>query len=553
MSALRDSLAGLRAVAANPDVRRLQLGYAGSSIGQWAASTAVVVYVFEAGGAGVVALSLALRMIPAALAAPLMGALADRYPRRRVMVASDCSRAVVVACVAVLIAVDAPLAVVIGVSALTAVLSTAFEPAKAAILPGLVRRPEELSAANVVASMIDSTSLLIGPALAGLLLAVTSVPVVLCFTVAGLLWSAILIGRIHEPARAPRNAAAGSPNLLRDAADGIRAVAGHPGVRLLVVLLAAQIAVDGALGVLSVAAAIDLLDMGESGLGVLNAASGAGALIGAGVAVFLVGRRRLAGPLALGMLLWGLPLVVLGVLPAVGVAVAMLALVGLGNTLLDVSAFTLLQRVAPEEVLGRVFGVFESLALLSVTAGALVSAPLISIAGIEVALIAAGLFLPVVVAFSWAKLMRVDAAAALQARAPELALLRGIDMFAPLPAATLEGLVQSLERRTIMAGQDVMRQGEPGDSFLVLASGKAEVLVDDRQIRIHEPGDGFGEIALLNDSPRTATVRALTDAEVLELPREPFLAAVTGHLRSREAADAVVGARLSFARPALAG
>jgi MFS family permease len=307
---LRESLAAFRAAARNPDVQRLQLAFAVSSTGQWAQSIAVTVFSFEAGGPGAVGLQLVLRMVPAALAAPFAGTLADRYPRRRIMVVSDLLRVAIVCAMAALVVVEAPYVLVLVASGLSGVVGTAFEPAKAALLPSLAREPDELTAANVVSSTIDSASLLAGPALGALLLAATSVEVVLGVTALGLCWSALIVSGIRggggvsaDKAGAPRR------GLVAETVDGARAVVGHPAIRLLVALAAAQLAVDGALGVLQVAAALDLLDMGRPGLGVLTAASGAGGLVGAALALGLVGRGRLAPSLALGMFLWGLPLV----------------------------------------------------------------------------------------------------------------------------------------------------------------------------------------------------------------------------------------------------
>jgi MFS family permease len=553
---VRESLTGMRAALTNPDLRRLQLAYLGSSIGQWAGSVAITVYAFRAAGAAGVGLQLVLRMLPAAIAAPFTSTLADRYARERVMVVSDLIRVAVAAGMAALVLAGADYLIVFAASGLSGVVATAFQPAKAALLPRLAREPDELTAANVVSSSIDSVSLFVGPALGGLLLAATSVQTVLLATAAALGWSALLVSRIRAPRAATRpddQELASVRGFLRDVVEGGRAVAHGREPRLLVGLIAAQTLVDGALTVLLVAAALDLLDMGPSGLGLLNSAAGIGGILGAVFAVSLVGRRRLSPVMALGLALWGVPIAVVGLLPAPGVALAMLAVVGVGNTLVDVAGYTLLQRAVPDEVLGRVFGILETMVLGSIALGGALAAVLVDAAGIEAALVVTGAFLPAVLALGWRGLSAIDARAAGLVSPAELALLRGVPIFAPLPPPALEELAARLRPIAAPAGSAIVEQGEAGDRFYVIASGEADVLVDGRVIRRQETGDWFGEIALLRDAPRTASVRARTDLELRALDRDEFLAAVTGHAPSARAADAAVSARLAWARPALAG
>jgi CRP-like cAMP-binding protein len=162
--------------------------------------------------------------------------------------------------------------------------------------------------------------------------------------------------------------------------------------------------------------------------------------------------------------------------------------------------------------------------------------------GERTALVAAGALLPVLAALSWRALQRVDETA----RRPghELDLLRAVPMFAPLPVATLEHLAASLTPVPVDAGEAVFRAGDSGDRFYLVADGEVEISLDGRAPEPLGSGGWFGEIALLRDVPRTATVTARTDSHLLALDREEFVAAVTGHPESAEAADAVIGARL---------
>jgi hypothetical protein len=162
--------------------------------------------------------------------------------------------------------------------------------------------------------------------------------------------------------------------------------------------------------------------------------------------------------------------------------------------------------------------------------------------GAHAALVVVGLWLPLVVAVAWNRLRAVDAAAVVHVR--ELGLLRAIPMFAPLAPPTIERLAANLLPVEVTAGTWIIREGERGDRFYVVDEGQVEVEIDGEAVRSQGPGSSFGEIALLRDVPRTASVRAATDVRLLALERDVFLSAVTGHTRSRAAAEAVVAERL---------
>jgi hypothetical protein len=284
-------------------------------------------------------------------------------------------------------------------------------------------------------------------------------------------------------------------------------------------------------------------------VGFLNSAVGVGGLLGALAAAALVGRKRLASDLGIGIFMWGLPIALVAAWPNEAFALVLLGLVGVGNTLVDVSGMTLLQRAAPEHVLARVFGVLESLILLTIGLGAIVAPALLSLVGTRGALILAGALLPVLVIPAWPRLAAIDRSAAVPVH--RIRLLQEVPIFAPLPAATLERLARELDEVDVSAGQIVFNKGDAGELFYVVDDGTVEVVADGKPPVVLQRGDFFGEIALLRDVPRTATVRAQTAARLYALSRDDFIPAVTGYAPSREAADKVIGLRLGPARAGL--
>ena len=303
--------------------------------------------------------------------------------------------------------------------------------------------------------------------------------------------------------------------------------------------------VAGALTVFTVVLAIDVLDLGNAGVGYLDCAFGVGGVLGGVAAVGLAGTRRLATAFAAGVLAWGVGVALLGATTSTAVALVLPAGVGIGNTVVDVAAVTLLQRSAADAT-WRGFGVLER-ALASLGIGSMLAPLAIHLLGVRAALVATGLVLPVVVVVSGRMLMALDAPD--PGMVHRASLMRQHPIFAPLAEGTLEQLARALEPVDAVAGAEVIRQGDDGDRVYLVVSGDLAVDVDGRPGEHLGPGDVFGEIALLRDVPRTATVRAAADSAMLTLGRDDFLAAVTGHPTSAAEADIVVATRLAALRP----
>ena len=540
----KDSLVAFAAVWRNPNLRWLELAWTASIVGQYAFLVAVSVYAYGVGGEEAVGLIFLARLIPAALLAPFAGLLGDRYPRERVLLVTNVVRTVLVGAAALAVFADADPWIVYGLSIAATIATTPFRSSQAALTPTLAQTPEELTAANAVASGIESVAVFAGPALAGVLFAVASTGLV--FTITALLVVAsalfLLLLRLEQPDAPKRELEAST--IMAERLAGFTTLGRDRALRLMMVLLTAQTAVFGAVQVFIVVAAFELLDLGEGGVGYLSAAIGIGAFVGAVGALSLTGARRLSPAFLAGIVLIGVPLMAIGVWQELAVAVAALALMGIGSSLVDVAGLTLVQRAVPDEVLARVFGVIQMLWLASIGIGAALVPALISWLGVEASFIAVGALLPALVVLLGAQVARIDA----QAAAPkqeELRILSSVPIFAPLPGGSLEHLAARLVPLRLEPGTVIVREGDAGDRFYIVAEGEVDVTQAGAALTALGPGGYFGEIALLRDVARTATVTSRTPVVLYALDRDDFLAAVTGHPQSAEAAETVMAARLA--------
>jgi MFS family permease len=540
---IRSSAAAFRAVVANPQLRRLELAWAFAIVGHWAYTIAVSVYAYDAGGSTAVGLVFAVRLFAAALVAPFAGLLADRYPRDLILLATTAARIALIGAAAVCAYADVEPMVVYALAVAAAIATAPYRPAQAALTPSLARTPEELTAANAVVSTVESIALFVGPALAGFLLAITSTGTVFSLNAGLLVVAAFFLARLRAP-RAERRPEVAASTIASEALAGFRVIGHDRALRVLTTLTTAETLVLGALNVYLVVIAFELLDQGEAGVGALNSVIGIGALLGGVFGLSLAGARRLSMPFALGAVLSAAPLMLAGAWTNSAFVFVVLAISGAGSTTLDIAGFTLIQRAVSDEVLARVFGVIQMLWYLSLALGAALAPLLVDWLGVRGALVATGAFLLALVLLMWPQVRRIDATAR-PPDASELRLLSSTPIFAPLPGASLEHLAGRLVPLRLEPGSVIVRQGDPGDRFYIVAEGTVEVSEYGRTISELGPGGYFGEIALIRDVPRTATVTAKTDVVLYALDRDEFLAAVTSHQPSAEAAEEVVSARLA--------
>ncbi|HUQ22912.1 MAG TPA: cyclic nucleotide-binding domain-containing protein [Gaiellaceae bacterium] len=530
----------LGGVFRNPELRRVQLAFACFNAAEWGVWIAMLVYAYDRGGATTAGLVALAQLVPAALFAPVAASLGDRRSPGRVLALGYVAQAVGMAATASVLLADGPALAAYGCAALAATAVTVTRPAQAVLMPSLARSPEELTAANVVAGWIESISLLAAPALAGILLGVSGAGVVFSVMAVVALVAALLVAPISGPAPA-----GASGSVVAETLVGLRVVVREPGPRALVWLLGLESMAIGALDVLYVVLAVAVLGHGGDAAGYLNAAFGAGGVLGVVATVALVGRRRLALPLAAGLVLWALALGAVGAVSSTAAALGLLAMAGAGRTVLDVAGRTLLQRLAPPEALGRVFGLLESVSMAGLALGSVLAPVFVALAGGGGAFVCLAVLLPVSMLLVLRSLLAAD-----QAILPivEMARLRSLPFFAPLAAPELESLARALEPLAVPDGTTVIREGDSGDRFYVVADGEVEVTVGGAHVKTLGRGDCFGEIALIRNAPRMATVTARSDCTLDMLDKESFVTVVTGRCTTEKALEDLVQRRLEEAK-----
>lgn len=535
------SVAAVRSVFVNPDLRRIQLAWAGVSFATWAFVIALGVYAFGAGGAAAVGIAGLVRLAPGALASPFAGLLGDRHSRRDTLLASALLASVALLLAVLAVALGAPAGVVYALAGLFTVAISPYVPAEGALLPIVARTPQELSAANVAHSLADNVGFLVGSLIAGFLLAGPGVETAFGAAAGAGMLSALTLARVTRDQRPPY-AAEGTEGVLRQTAQGFRAIASDPPLRLLGAALTVLVFFEGMADVLVVIVALDLLGLGEASVGGLSAAWGIGAVAGGAALTVLLSRGQLAAGLVAGSVIIGVATALPGGWAVPFAAYAAWAGMGVGYTFVEVAGRTLMQRLCADEVLARTLGSLETARLTAMALGSVAVPVLIGLFGIRGALIATAAVVPLFALLRWGRLRAFEAGSTVSELSYQL--LRRNQIFEPLPVDSLERLTQDLQRVRVGAGKLIVEQGDPGRRFYLIESGEVEVIEDGIKRCTETTGEGFGEIALLRDCLRTATVRTTEPTVLLALEREQFVAAVTGNFRSRRQASELMDLRL---------
>jgi MFS family permease len=549
-SAVRETGSSLSIVFRRAPLRRLNLALAGSLIGDWAYATAVAVWAYDVGGASAVGIWTTIRLAMMAVVAPFGSAMADRMSRKTLMVVCDLARAVLVVAAAALVEWDGPVAAVFVLATLAPLFGTAFRPAQLSLTPSLVENPQELTAANGVGSTLESLAFFVGPAIAGFLLAVADVATVFLLNAGTFVLSAALVAGIRVARTdAPAPIAIGLDDapepkvgFLSEAMKGFRVVWRSADLRLVFAIYSAQTVVAGASYVFVVAIAFDLTDLGASGLGWLDSTLGVGAILGGLLAIGLATRKRLASDFGWGVIFWAFPLLLISVWPTAAAAFVAMAIIGAANPIVDINANTIIQRITPDAVLGRVFGALESCLITTMALGALAMPALIAGPGLRWGLVIIAVPIVSIGLAALPHLRRLDRSVSEPAGVD---LLGSTPLFAPLARPLLENLAGRMVRVAVPAGETVVREGDLGDRFYVIESGSLAATFEGRPLSTMGPGECFGEIALLRDVPRTATVTAVEDSVLQAVERDDFLAAMSGDRDLRGRTESLAARRIA--------
>jgi MFS family permease len=539
--ALSAAAASLGEVLENRGIRRIEISWAAGTAADWALLVVLLVVAYDAGGAVAAGILGAVRVLPAIVVTPFSTPLVERFRGDRVLIWINLARSAGSVLIAIVVGSGAPVEATYVLAAVVAGAGSLVRPIQTALLPGLARTPRELVAANVASSTGEAVGTFVGPLLAGILVAATGSVTTTLLVAAAFAAAGVAVTGVHF--EQPADARAGRTDRATrfQIGDVPRVLRRYPSVTLVVCGFVAQVFVRGLLITFIVVASIELLGLGDTGVGLLNAAIGIGGLIGALGALGLGSRSQLGRVFVVALACWGLPLVLIGAWPVAALALAALVVTGVSNAVLDVSGFTLVQRGVRNEDRVTIFGAMESLFGVALLAGSLLAPVLLAVLGIRAALVVAGLALPTLALLTWRPI--TGWAQRTTGIEEQIAILRRNPLFAPLPLTALDRLAETMRPASYSPGQVMMRLGEIGDRYVLIVDGDVEVEDERGRLGTCGPNEGVGEIALLRRVPRTATVTARTRVEAFEIDAATFLAAVAGPAASA-VAEELASARL---------
>ena len=547
-----------RAEAQHRAMTRVVWAYGLGVVAEWALWVAIIVYAFEQGGSAAAGLTSLGLLVPAALTAPFSGVSGDGPRPNRALVTVYGVETLALAGAGICAGVRAPLVVVVAFASVAVAALGFVRPTLSVVVPGLARSARDLTRTNLRIGMCNSGSVLVGPLIAGAGMTLDGpwLALVACAALAGIGFTLTLPLARMDP---PKGEGARARLLdVGSIAGSMRSLTERRGVPTLLIVMGGQFVLIGALDLLYVVLAADVLHLSRSGPGVLAAVVGAGALVSSFASSSLVGRGRLAPLVTVSLAVISISVLALGCSATMLAALVALPAIGFSRSLLDLTSRMLLQRTAAPTAVASVFAAVEMLAGVGMAVGSSLTQILIAVSGVRTALVGLGVFFGALLALTARRLWRADENADVPVVA--IQLLRTLPLFASLPPLPLEAVGRAAKEITVRAGTVVVAEGDEGHEFYAIASGQLEVELNGEHICMLERGDSFGEVALLADVPRTATVIARTACELLSIDRASFLLAVTGHGDHQQAARGSIqglqlnahdAARLSAREPEL--
>lgn len=511
----------------DPRLQRFVLAHFLTVVSEWAATVGVLVHAYGWGGPSAVGLVSLAVLAPPLVCAPLAANLTARYPALRVRLASFAVQATAFGAAAIAASMGSATPVVAVFVVVSLGASNTLRPTGAVLMPAVVHSTRELVAGNLWVSYGDSSSALVGPLVAAALGGVGGSSAVFAACAVG--GAIAFAATAWRPAPLTRTrtggSAAGPPRrVMRSAITELFENQWTIGV---LAVSAARNIVVGAFDVLLVILALRALQLGERGPGLLSALVGAGAVASTVVITAAVRRTQLRQALVGALGVAALICVVVGVRTDATVVFVGLPVLGLCLSLMDNLSRIMLQRSTEPRSLGPLFACLGLAGGAGQLFGSAVAQGLLALAGLDAALVGIGVILAIVTIASLRALRRADANA--DVPVVEMTLLGALPLFSALPASMLEAVSRSAEAIDVADGKWVITEGETGDIFYAVADGDFDIVVGGQHIRTATPGDFFGEVALLANVPRTATVICRGSGALLAIHRRPFLMAVTGH------------------------
>jgi len=509
-----------RSTLRNRSLLRVLSGFCLFSVSEWGFVAALSVYAFRTGGTlyvGLIGLRFLAGAVSSAMLAPLLAS------RRGLLSQIALLRGCLLGGAAVMAMTHSSFALVLLFVVADSVVAACYRPAQSRLMPSLARSPLELAQAVAGTSMAKTVGQAAGALLGGLTVEFVS-PGTAMAAEAAVMLPAMLCSLgvgggaavdVEDSSHRLRKGLAAFPGVLRD-------VHAWP----LVVASVLRTLVRGLWGALLVVVALHLLHSGDSSVGLMQASTGLGALVVLPLTATQIGRSRLALPCIFSFVAAGVAVGLVGAASALAIVAVLVFVWGAAMALADATSLSLLHRLLPTDAFSRTVAVMESLKLVTEGAGALLAPALVALFGLRAALVIAGLPLPVLMIGTWVRVRSSDELAA--GRGAVVARLHRVRLFRGLDMASLEQVAAHAVPVEVQAGDDPITQGDRGDRFYVIESGTADVVINGFSVRQLGAGDDFGERALLRDTPRTATIRAVTDMRLLTIERDAFLQALTG-------------------------
>jgi MFS family permease len=524
---------GLRAALHHRDYRLLVSASSISQTGDWLYNVALLVWVYDATHSGTwVAVVTVARLVPYVVFGPLGGIVADSYDRRTVMIVSDLLRAALMLVLAAFTDLDGPVALVAAIACISTAAGTAYRPAVVAMLPEMVGE-RDLAAANALESVVENLAVVLGPAIGAGLLVLGNTT--FAFAINGLtfLVSALCATALHVHSRGSGRSDAPQAAPEAGLLHGFRELGRTADARVLGGYMLGTAFIYGIQSVVLVLVAGEQLEAGTDGVGLFYAALGVGGIIGAALVTRLARAARLGAILYASLLLTAVPMALLAVSSSGGVAFVLVLLSSVGAVVLDVLALTQLQRAVSGEVLGRVWGALDALVVTAIIIGSVVVAPVVDVVGTDPAFALLALSIPVLGLLGVGGLLRADreSTALLERIGPAVEVFEQVPLLEVADRAVIERLAATAVVQPVSIGEEVVVQGEPAEHFYVVGSCRFDVYVEAdggpaQQVNVLGAGDWFGEIGLLHDAPRTATVKARWPSRVWRIDGGELLEAL---------------------------